>query len=74
MGGTVVSTIRSYSLTTGQRRLLLSGGTGQDFLYGSPAVSGDRLVYERGLPDGTAQLFLEIMATGRTRALTPSTR
>jgi len=71
MGGTVVSTIRSYSLTTGQRRLLLSGGTGQDFLYGSPAVSGDRLVYERGLPDGTAQLFLEIMATGRTRALTP---
>jgi len=71
MGGTVVSAIRSYSLLTGQRRLLLSGGTGQDFFYGSPAVSGDRLVYERGVPDGTAQLFLEIMATGRTRALTP---
>jgi len=71
MGGTVVSAIRSYSLLTGQRRLLISGGTGQEYFYGSPGVSGDRLVYERALPDGTAQLFLEIMATGRTRALTP---
>ena len=71
MGGKAVSAIRSYSLITGQRRLLISGGTGQDFLYSSPAVSGDRLVYERAFPDGTAQLFLEIMATGRTRALTP---
>jgi len=71
MGGKVVSVIRWYSLITGQRRLLLSGGTGQDYFYSDPQVSGDRLVYAREFPDGTAQLFLEIMATGRTRALTP---
>lgn len=70
IGGKTVSVIRSYALITGQRRLLLSGGTGQDYFYSDPQVSGDRLVYAREFPDGTAQLFLEIMATGRTRALT----
>lgn len=71
LGGKTVSVIRSYSLVTGQRRLLVAGGTGQDYFYSSPEVSGDRLVYTREFPDATAQLFLEVMATGRTRTLTP---
>lgn len=71
IGRQTVSVIRSYSLITGKRHLLLSGGTGQDFFYASPEVSGDRLVFDREYPDGTAQLFLASMATGRVRALTP---
>jgi hypothetical protein len=71
LGGKTVSVIRSYSLITGQRRLLLAGGAGQDFFYDSPEISGDRLVFTREYPDGTAQLFLASLTTGRVRALTP---
>jgi hypothetical protein len=69
--GKTVSVIRSYSVIIGQRRLLISGGTGEDSFYTSPEVSGDRLVFTREYPDGTAQLFLASMTTGRVRALTP---
>ncbi len=71
IGGKTVSVIRSYSLITGRRHLLLSGGTGQDFFYAAPEVSGDRLVFTREYPDGTAQLFVASLTTGRVRALTP---
>lgn len=71
LGGKTVSVIRSSSLITGQRRLLLAGGAGQDFFYDSPEISGDRLVFTREYPDGTAQLFLASLTTGRVRALTP---
>jgi hypothetical protein len=70
VAGKTVSVIRSYSLITGRRRLLISGGTGDDFFYASPEVSGDRLVFTREFPDGMAQLFLASLTTGRVQALT----
>jgi hypothetical protein len=71
MHGHTVSVIRSYTLATGRRRLLLAGGTGADFFWGYPQIAGNRLVLvkepgNRGMP----QLFLEDLTTRHVRALT----
>lgn len=71
-GGTQESVIRSYSLVTGQRRLLVAGGNGQDFSYATPAVTGNRVVFVRQAPDGTSRLFLEIVSKRLIRPLTPA--
>jgi hypothetical protein len=67
-----VSVIRSYTLATGSRRLLLSGGTGADYFWGYPQIAGNRLVLVKELGNtGTPQLFLEDLTTRHVRALTP---
>jgi len=70
--GKQVSVIRSFSLLSGKRHLLIAGGSGGDFSYGFPAVSGNRVVFVRQVPDGTAQVFLDSVSTGQIRPLTPA--
>ncbi len=70
--GKLVSVIRSYSLVSGRRRLLLYGGNGQDYFYNEPNISGNRLVFTREYPNAPAeQLFLANLSSGRIRPLTP---
>jgi hypothetical protein len=69
--GKTVSVIRSYSLLTGRRHLLLAGGSGPDYFYGYPEISGNRVVAVKELPEGASQLFVANVETGRTHALTP---
>jgi hypothetical protein len=72
MHGQTVSVIRSYSLVTGRRQLLLSGGMGTDYFYGDPQIAGTHLIFVREPGSNqTSQLFLEDLATRHVRALTP---
>jgi hypothetical protein len=73
--GRTISVIRSYTLATGRRRLLLTGGSGTDYFYGYPQISGNHVIIEK-VPGSHAasQLFLENLATRHIRALTPPGR
>jgi hypothetical protein len=69
--GQPTSVIRAYSLATGRRRLLLSGGRGTDYFYGYPQVSGNRVVLERESGNGgTPRILLDDLTTHHLRALT----
>ncbi len=74
--GRETSVIRAYNLATGQRHLLVQGGSVGSWFYAWPAVSGQRVVFARVLaaaPPLRAQMLLASLATGTVRPLTPLT-
>ncbi|HLJ68499.1 MAG TPA: hypothetical protein VKX16_14185 [Chloroflexota bacterium] len=70
--GRTMSVIRSFTLATGRRGLLLAGGSGIDYFDGDPEIAGNHLIFVRepGSNPGS-QIFVKNLATGRVRALTP---
>jgi Tol biopolymer transport system component len=70
--GTATSVIRSYSLVTGRRRLILSTAESAGYYYSDPIVNGDRLVLVKQ-PQRTqgAQILAGNLAGRHLRALTP---
>ncbi len=72
MHGQVISVIRSYTLATGRRQTLLSGGTGRDYFYGYPEVSGSRVILVREPGNGrTPQILSDGLTTHHRSFLTP---
>jgi len=69
--GRETSVIRSYSLTTRRRRLLLAGGHGQDYFYVPAQIAGTRLILEKDSSGPSTQILLENLVTRHLRALTP---
>ena len=66
------SVVWSYSLATGRRKLLLTGGIGSGDFTGDPQIAGNHLILVRatGSTPGS-QILVENLATHRLRALTP---
>jgi hypothetical protein len=72
--GQPTSVIRTYNLLTGQRRLILEGGSPTTWAYIGVRISGPRLVIEKDFyRTQHAQVLLANLTTGRVRALTPAT-
>lgn len=72
--GRTTSVIRTYDLTTGQRRLILEGGSPNTWAYTGVRISGRYLVVEKDLYNKQrAQILLVDRITGTVRALTPAT-
>lgn len=75
--GRLTSRVWSYDLLTGQRRLLLTGGSPNTFFYVTPAVSGHWVVFEEErLVAGAirSQILLADLRTARIRPLTERTQ
>ncbi|MGH2444058.1 MAG: TolB family protein [Chloroflexota bacterium] len=70
--GKPASVIRSYSLITGKRHLLLSGGNGNPSSIGDPQISGNRMAFVQENYNQTSEIMLQNIRTGRVRSLTPA--
>jgi len=71
--GQPTSVIRSYGLRSGQRHIVVVGGTPNTWAYSWADVAGNQVVFEKDVygPPARAQVLLADLASGRVRALTP---